>query len=85
MWGRVRSGGCGGDAAPRLLGKRGHLRDQLVERFEDVLHKGARAAALGRRAAEAARVGLVVDIAPQPAGEGGGVEALVELGVNGGE
>jgi len=82
MWGACQSWGMRGGGG---VGKRARLRDELVERLEDVLHKGAGAAALRRLAAEAAGVGLVVHIAPQPAGEGGGVEALVELGVNGGE
>mmetsp|Transcript_12875 Transcript_12875/g.38024 ORF Transcript_12875/g.38024 Transcript_12875/m.38024 type:complete len:676 (+) Transcript_12875:129-2156(+) len=61
------------------------LRHELVQRLEDELDKRARPAPLGRLAPEAARVWLEVDVSPQPARKGGGLEVGIVLGVQRGE
>ena len=74
-------GGCEGC----LIRLRNGLRDDLVERVEHELHKGAGPTALRGLAPERAARGLEVDVAPEPARERGGIEVRVELGVDRGE
>jgi len=61
------------------------LRHELVQRLEDELDERAPPAPLGRLAPEAARVWLEVDVSPQPARKGGGLEVGIVLGVQRGE
>ena len=65
------------------LGER--LCDEFVKRLQNKLHKSARPTTLGWASAELASGRLEVNIPPQTAGEGGGIETGKEFRIHAGK